>query len=183
MDTNRGKERQMYRFSRSIYRELAPASSRTSAIRPSVATSRPCSTPARTRSGASPTTAATSPGRRARCSTRCGCTSRFSDQLRVWTVIERNITLALEFLERCPRAPASTASRGSAARTPARARRASASRCPAATTARRTSTSRRRFDGAGDPARGLERLRSSGRPRSLTTAVGSGRREAAESRR
>ena len=63
------------------------------------------------------------------------------DQLRVWIVIDRNIKLALEFLERMPEG-AGLDGPGRAARTHARARRASASRCRAATTARRTSTSR-----------------------------------------
>ena len=66
-----------------------------------------------------------------------------ADQLRVWMVIDRNINLAQGSSSGCRPVPDSTGSRASAARTRARARRVSASRCPGATTARRTSTWRR----------------------------------------
>ncbi len=65
-----------------------------------------------------------------------------SDQVQVYMVIERNVNLALEHLEQLPAESGSTAAAELPARAPARARRASASRCRAGTTARRTSTSR-----------------------------------------
>ena len=82
----------------------APRSDRgSSAIRPAVANKQTRAGRMRGRDQpARPTTAATSPGRRGRCSTRSGCYFPISDQLRVWTVIDRNIKLALEFLEQLP---------------------------------------------------------------------------------
>ena len=70
------------------------------------------------------------------------------DQLFVWTVIQRNIGLALEFLSRLPEGSGSTDGRHSATRIRARARHVSAGRFPATTTARRTGTWRRRSRGS-----------------------------------
>ena len=84
------------------------------------------------------------------------------DQLRVWMVIDRNIKLALEFLERMPEGAGLDGVSASAARTRARARRASASRCRGATTARRTSTSRRPSTGRSSRSRS-SKARSSAR--------------------
>jgi len=74
------------------------------------------------------------------------------DQLRVYKVIEAYMGLAGEYLDSLP--PEELDGLGhnrSARRIRARARRASASRCRAATTARRISTSRRR---SSSPKRG-----------------------------
>ena len=57
------------------------------------------------------------------------------DQLRVWQVIETNIDFALEHLAGLPEGATSTECHGNATPTPARGRRASASRCPPRITA------------------------------------------------
>ena len=67
---------------------------------------------------------------RARCSTRCESHFAIGDQLRVWNVIESNISLALDLLERAPELLGLDGVPASAGRTRERAPPASASRCP-----------------------------------------------------
>ena len=64
-----------------------------------------------------------------------------SAQLHVYRVVDRYLSFAADYLATRPRAVLELrAASSSAARPPARARRASACRCPATATARRTST-------------------------------------------
>ena len=92
----------MYRFSRSIYRELAPLVIEDDRDLADGANKQRCSMPARGRSAASPTTGRyfARPARSLFNEVRMHFA--IDDQLRVWRVIENNIELALEFLEHMP---------------------------------------------------------------------------------
>ena len=136
----------MYQFSRSIYRELAPSRSRTSGTRPECANKQ--TGPGRMRGHDSaaglrppllrPAGAdAVQRGARRTSRSATSCAS-------AWSIEPQHQARARVPRRGCPTdVRLDGQPRATARRTPARARRASASRCREATTARRTSTSRR----------------------------------------
>ena len=172
--TKGARERQMYRFSRSIYRELAPRvvedERDPTGCREQAAGPRACEATMRRlacdrRYFARPARA---------LFTEVRMHFAISEQLRVCHG-DRPATSSSRSSSSsgCPRSWRSTGSARSAGRTPARARRASASRCRDATTARRTSTSRRPSTGRSSRSR-RSRRRSSRSP--LAEAIARGAR-------
>ena len=119
----------MYQFSRSIYRELAPKIATASASGCASKQQRP----RRLRgddAAAADRPALLRASRPSRCSRSCATYFPISEQLFVYRVVDRNVRLALRYLESVPPEELALVGAASAGRTRAAAPRASASRCP-----------------------------------------------------
>ena len=135
----------MYRFSRSIYRELAPRieAEDVTAMRDGADTG--SWRPARRRCAGWPTTAAISRAPRATLFSEIRDHFPLTEQVHVYMVIERYIDLAPSTSSSCPTSVGLDGQPRACRASTRKGTPASASRCRAATTAPRTSTSRSRW--------------------------------------